>query len=178
MIAVLLIASGLAVSGAQESEPERLPRPLTATFLASIDELPSGKLGARASAEYWEIVRQGIGVVPELIELLDDATLTEERVCLVGGFYAVGDVAMSAISDIIINVPWLQMIPGLDDARIDEIGFGVYWEYVRESPINRRKLKKRIRRWFAEYAGSVQWEPMPDHPASGVYRVPDSHDDA
>ena len=133
------LLAGVLISAfpASSAEDIVLPKPLTAEFLAAIDEIPFGKLGAAASPEYWAIVRQGQGIIPELIELLDDPTFTQQRVPLFGGHYAVGDVAMSAISNIVRGVPWLEFITRPDDPRIEAIGFGVYWKYVRESPANR-----------------------------------------
>ena len=144
--------------------------PLTAEDLSSIERIPFGKEGA-GSPEFHTIIREGLTILPELADLLDNDTPTQNRVPLWGGFYAVGDVAMSAISDIVM-VPWLEFITTPDDPRIEAIGFGVYWTFVRESPENRAQIKSKFLNWYRENEKQLVWRSIPNIMDGGIYELP------
>jgi hypothetical protein len=150
-----------------------VPRPVTAEFLAHVREVPFYFEHDPGSPQYLAIVNLGLPVVPELIDLLDRAAYTDHRVPLTGGNYAIGDIAMMAISDIVRDVPWLTFITGPDDPEITEIGFGVYWEYVRASRANRQALKKRTQAWYDQNRSRLIWHSNPDIPSGGIYVLPD-----
>jgi hypothetical protein len=158
--------------GAPERDPVWLPRPMTAEYLAHIRNIPFSFELDPVCPEYRAIVDLGLPVVPELIDLLDTPTDTGHLVPLTGGTYAVGDVAMTAISDIIRDVPWLSFITRADDPKIDEIGFGVYWNYVRASVVNRQALKKRAKAWYDQNRSRLVWQSIPNIPSGGVYVLP------
>jgi hypothetical protein len=174
---ILLAILWLAASPVEDPAEVQLPKPLTSEFLAGIEQVPEGKLGAAASPEFYAIVDQGLGIVPELIDLVGDPTPTDRIVPLVGGYYAVGDIAMSAINSIVAHVPWLEFITSPDDPRIEAIGFGVYWAYVRESPENRLEIQSHIRRWFQQNEINLVWRPVPELPMGGQFELPDDDDD-
>ena len=154
------------------AEHDRPRMPITAEILSSIERIPFGKEGAPGSPEFHVIVREGLAIVPELADLLDNPTLTENRVPLTGGHYAVGDVAMAAISDI-VRVPWLEFITTREDPRIATQGFGVYWNYVRESAENRSTLKAKFLKWFEENEKRLTWRPIPEILDGGIYECPE-----
>ena len=178
MLTGLLVLFALATAPpAPSADDVLLPKPITAEYLASIDQIPFGKIGAAASPEYQAILNQGLGIIPELAALLDNPTPTTKRVPLFGGFYAVGDIALSAISNIVMAVPWLEFITSPEDPRIKEIGFTVYYDYVRASPLNRVHFKKKFLEWFSQNENSLVWRSIPDIPTGGVYDLPTGRHD-
>jgi hypothetical protein len=134
-------------------------------------EIPSGKVGACASPEYYAIVGHGLTVVPDLAELLSNATPTTINVPLVSGVYAIGDIAMSLISSIISNVPWLSFVTDSGDPEIEAIGFGVYWQHVRAAEENRQALREKFLSWFTSHEHLLVWQPQPKMKTGAWYRL-------
>src|SRR5262245_44855101 len=88
--------------------PEPVPcKPVTAACLASLSMDPSGPEMEIADPRYLEIVARGQAAIPELQALLANATPTDQVVPLFGGTWAIGDIAMSVLSDIIRDIPWV-----------------------------------------------------------------------
>ncbi len=126
---------------------------------------------ARGGERFQGIIKHCLDVVPELIALLNDSTPTSNPVAYWGGDYAIGDVAMVLISEI-VHVPWLDLVPTATVERIETIGFGVYWEYVRESDSNRLTLQSNCDRWFTDNEDDLVWHSLPSSPQRGRLGLP------
>ena len=125
LLACTLLAASAAPFRVWAGPDIGVPRPLTLEFLSTIREVPYYFEHDPGCPEYRAVINLGLPVVPELIDLLDSSVYTSHRVPLTGGNYAVGDIAMTAISDIIRDVPWLTFITKPDDPEIEQVGFGV-----------------------------------------------------
>jgi hypothetical protein len=127
---------------------------------------------------YWTIIIEKLDIVPLLIEKLDDTTITLAEVPNFGGYYTVADIANTAITEIIKDVPVLEMV----EVKDDRIGFGNYWNYTRSDFNNREKYKQRMLEWYQMnrekfiwnednriYRVSEDWKFDNKHPAGGYY---------
>ena len=165
----ILLLSAPATAGQQPAPCNAV----TAKCLASLSMEPSGPEMAVSDPVYLKIVSRGLAVVPELAALLDNHTATPQPVPLFGGTWAVGDIAMSALSDIVHDVPWLSFVS--EDARKAGLncGFCVYWKYVRASRQNRTVLASRFRAWYSLHASHLTWKPNPHTRTGGAYVLPE-----
>jgi hypothetical protein len=105
---------------------------------------------------FWDFTKKRIAIVPALIERIDDTTLTNAYVPNFGSNYTIGDVCIRAIREIIIDVPIISLIEK-DTTIVSEKGYGIYWEYVRESFKNRQLLKEKVKRWFNANKSKLIW---------------------
>ena len=133
-------------------------------------------------AEYWELVKKGLIIIPDLISLMDDTTLTEAVVPNFGGNYSIADKAYSVICDIIDGIPTLDFIP-TEKNEFNKLGFYIYWNYVRESIDNRIKFQNSFKDWYQLNKNNMVWTKDNEvvhngknnspktHPAGGYYRV-------
>ena len=108
---------------------------------------------------YWELVAEGLEVVPAAIALIDDTTETKAAVPNWGGNYTVGDIAFSIITDMIEDIPVWEMIQG----KKDYLGQNVYFEFVRDNFQNRIFLKTALSQWFAKNRDSLIWMESKDY---------------
>ena len=142
-VVVAIALLGFAPVFASEDRPDPC-NPVTAECLAHISMEESGPEMEPIDPKYLSVVSRGLAVVPDLGRLLSDSTVTQERVALFGGQWAIGDIAMSAISNIISGVPWVEFIGQDAVKQFDSRGFFVYWEYVRESSSHRQVMRERF----------------------------------
>ncbi len=129
---------------------------------------------------YWDIVKDGLVIVPQLIDKLNDSTTTELIVPLWGGYYTVADISHLLIWNIIQDVPILDLVGSTQEER-DQDGYGCYWAFVRKDYQNRIILQSRIRHWFEKNKDNLVWkkelrvvEPNDrmypvNHPAGGYF---------
>ena len=133
---------------------------------------------------FWDAVKCKLDIVPFLIEILDDDRMTKANVNYFGGNYALGDISFYVITEIIRDVPTLELIKewkNFDESR----SYGNYWSYVRESKGNRATFKKKVKEWYKANKQNLVWiednelylkedkegaQRFP-HPAGGYYRV-------
>lgn len=153
-------------------KPCRLP---SADCLARFSMEPKGPEMSVVDPDYLALVARGLSVVPELADQLEDSTPTPQMVPLFGGTWAVGDVAMAAISDIIRDVPWLEFVTGRPDPDnvpiVQSCGFCAYWDYVRATPANRRTLRGEFARWYKQHRDELVWKSVPALPTLGYFEV-------
>lgn len=133
---------------------------------------------------YWKIIVGKLGVVPNLIELLDDSTPTSAGIIYFGGNYTVGDIAFTAISEIIRGIPIQDFLKNWCEYDSTKAG-GNYWDFVRESNSNRDKLKCWFAAWYKNNKDNLVWvkddnmyrkeiKRNPEyflHPAGGYYII-------
>src|SRR5882672_10878329 len=75
---------------------------------------------------FWDAVKGKIEIVPYLIEMIPNDKKTKAHVPYFGGYYAVGDVAYDVITEIIRDMPTLDIIK--HKGQFDEnSGYGNYW---------------------------------------------------
>lgn len=149
--------------------------PITASsvrdWILHLESMPCGRAYAGGDPRLWQVVRLGVEHVPTILELVDDDADTEMNVCLFGGTYAVGDVAVVAFLRIVRGAPIALFAAGEDQAAVDRIGFGVYWQFVRESQENRDAMRLFLEGWFAENRLRLGWVRLQESPAGGYYSV-------
>lgn len=165
--ALVLLFVAVGPSVAAELVPQC--KPVTAACLSSLSMEPWGPEMEVGDPRYLEIVSRGLGAMPELIALLEDDTPTSQLVPLFGGTWAVGDIAMSAISDTVRGIPWTMFVP--EEARqVSEwCGFCAYWNYVRACKQNRVSLMERFAEWYSQHAVELVWEANPRLLTKGRY---------
>lgn len=170
-LCLLLATSGATSASAEPVDRCDLPVPLTASFLLSLDQIPRAEPFDGSEACFWEVVEGGLPLVPEVLELIPEATITRHLVPLFGGSYAVGDIATAALMKI-INVPLLELVIRLDPEASRECGFCAYWRFVRADPENRVVLRDGLREWFDENASNLVWRPNSYMPPGGIWELP------
>ena len=116
-------------------------------------------IGVAGDSLYWELVAEGLEVVPAAIALIDDTTETKAAVPNWNGNYTVGDIAFSIITDMIEEIPVWEMIQG----KKDYLGQNVYFEFVRDNFQNRIYLKTALSQWFAKNRDSLVWMESKDY---------------
>ena len=90
----------------------------------------------------WEIVDEGIYIIPFLIDKIsDDTPLKDVYVPIVGGEYAVGDVALIALQEIVANVPVNDLLETSDKDMFP------YWNKIREGKNVRVKFQQALKDW-------------------------------
>lgn len=104
-----------------------------------------------------EIIGRGLDAAPELVALFADPAPTEQRVPLVGGIYAIGDIAMN-VTDAIVEVPWWSFLPAAWAQHFEETGESAFYDHVRESPQNRRIVARQAGAWLAEHREALRWD--------------------
>jgi hypothetical protein len=147
--------------------------------LADITEMPyipelSGDI------RYWEIVTKGLNAVPCLIELLSDTMDTCIPIPNFGDNYKIGDIAHSALQDIIHGIPIADIIPVNDTVG----GYWIYLNYTTDYT-NRISYQKKLEKWYQNnhalllwkedtriYRTSTNWPLQNRHPAGGYYIIP------
>lgn len=131
---------------------------------------------------FWTVVKEGIDIVPYLIQKLDDTTKTDASVENFGGTYTVADVAYRAVSEIIKDLPTLEFAEDTNNPEPRD-GYWGYWNYTRRSFENRIKFKDRVSEWFKTNEANLKWteykrkfRSVPDwklerdkHPLGGYY---------
>ncbi len=108
---------------------------------------------------FWGLVKEGIDIVPELIDHLDDTTNTKILVRLFSGTYRIGDISYLILIKIIHDIPIFELAK-ISQEEYELYGFGVYWNFVRSNPANRIILKMKIKEWYCAYKNKLTWEKM------------------
>ena len=153
------------------SSRSRSPRARSVTRFSSSSPCRAVADMKTAIPDLWQIVRLGLEHVPTILELVDDGTDTGMTVCLFGGTYAVGDVAVAAFMSLVDDVPVALMAADGDQGAVDGMGFGIYWGFVRESGEHRHSMRRSLEEWFYANRSRLEWVRLPASPASGHYRV-------
>lgn len=148
-----------------------IPSPITDDYLISLETIPEF-IEARYEGDkcYVQIVKLGLPIAEQLIDLLDDPILSEHFVPHWGGHYAVGDIALKILTDI-IHIPLVDLLPAVDPQEYETCGFCVYWKYVREDPKNRLELQTIIEQWFNKNRDSLYWKEIPGISPGGQFRL-------
>lgn len=133
---------------------------------------------------YWSLVREGLGVVPSLIDCISSSDSTQIMIPNRGGHYTVGDIAFAIICDIIHGLPIQDFfLNGVVDER--NIGPITYNSFISSSECNRRMLQRQLRRWYRKnrhrliwITDDSEWRIADDcwlisnkHPAGGYFKV-------
>lgn len=129
---------------------------------------------------YWELVKEGIDIVPEFIDHLDDTTNTKMYVPLFSGIYRIGDISYLLLTEIINDIPTFELL-NISLEKYEQYGFGVYWNFIKSNSANRKILKTKINDWSSANKNKLTWE-MDErkfrgdthnfprkHPAGGYY---------
>lgn len=103
-----------------------VPNPLTAAYLANLSAIPYSIETGDGDPCFWALVDNGLTIVPELLKLMEDPTMTGHRVPLFGGEYAVGDTALDLLGDIILDTPVVELLAGLESEQFKTCGYCVY----------------------------------------------------
>lgn len=103
---------------------------------------------------YWEVVKGGLDIVPCLIQIISDSSVTNIPVPNFGGYYTLGDIAYFCITDIIKRIPTKTFV--LKEA--EENGFWYYWKFMREKQVNRIKFQHNVNIWYKENKNNLVWE--------------------
>lgn len=92
-----------------------------------------------------------------------------------GGRYAVGDVSLVLLREIVHGIPVMDLLNLEQDP---ECGQCAWWEFARSSPDHRKIIMSRVREWLAsqqlEWRPSASFESMEcikhcEHPAGGSF---------
>ena len=169
---IIVVIAAVTISISARENNITINVPINFDTLCKITEIPYGDTPGMyddIQPEFVGIVQQGTTAIPFLIDFLDDPTPTDVIVPLFGGYYAIGDIAMALISEIILNTPFSLFIddPGGKKAAI--CGFCVYWDFVRESVKNRTVIKIKTAEWYQRNKANLKWVPSVDMPAGGYY---------
>jgi hypothetical protein len=165
---------------AMDTPADRVARLGTLSEMLYIcDDFCAGGDGC-GDANYWAVVRDGLDALPLLVDRLDDPTPTTAHVANFGGVYAVGDVALEAISEIVRGIEEFELL----NVKFDPVCGGCsWWAFVRASPANRIRVKKAVGDWLNEAKPRLKWQPSDQfwtvdcvnncvHPAGGHYAMP------
>jgi hypothetical protein len=108
----------------------------------------------------------------EALDLLLDA-IPDERPTRVTGFlgqrYKVGDLALSALGDMVPDLPVVSDRM-MQTARFRECGGCVLWDDLAH-PGNRAMLQQRLKQWLAMNRERLEWKVIADYPPGGRYRL-------
>lgn len=107
--------------------------------------------------------------LPRLIRKISDDRKTKTIVPMFGGFYANGDIAFLGIMDIIPELPFREFIPEPYFSQWDDIGFTIYYNYVRKDKAHRIALQSAVLNWV-NAASSKQkktWGKIKQFPVEG-----------
>lgn len=135
--------------------------------ILNISEMPVKNDG---DEEFWNLVKQGEKIIDSLIVLIDNEKITSAHVYLFGGYYTVGDIAVMTLLKITPDLPLISMFSDTSGNHYKTIGFGVYWQYVREKSENRIALKEKIREWYNLHS-QLHWVKEKGSRAGGYYCV-------
>jgi hypothetical protein len=127
---------------------------------------------------YWEAVIIGRSNIELLIDKLDDTTSTNANVALYGANYTVADIAYSALSEIIHDIPTFELLGVPFDN--DGCGYCSYWQHLNKKFSNRQKFKKAVRIWYHKNKDNLVWVTDNEfatcdcngtHPNGGHYKL-------
>jgi hypothetical protein len=134
---------------------------------------------------FWRAVQGKAAIIPLLIRKLRDTTITEATVPNFGGNYAVGDVAWSALQEIVHGLPgWGPIGIGLLGVEFDRHNCGscAYWNHLRADPKNRVAFSKSVKKWYRRHRKELVWvkserfetcDGCRNHPNGGHFELED-----
>lgn len=104
---------------------------------------------------FWKVVKSRDSVIAALINKLDDTTLPEASVPYLDYDYRVADVAYTALTEIVFNIPTFELL----GVPFDENGCGYcsYWQHLNKSYSNRIKFKKAVKKWYDANRAKLVW---------------------
>lgn len=118
---------------------------------------------------FWVLVKRGIEIVPDLIDIIDDATETDIPF---GGWpynYTIGDIAHSVLWKIIPGLPRARIIRNKKDFPRDE-RHGFYFPVFERLDVeNRTYLKTGLHSWFIENQQNFAWVADTSRYTGGSY---------
>lgn len=127
---------------------------------------------------FWNVVQRKQSIVPILIDLLADTTSTTATVASFGGQWTVGDIAYTALQEIIKDLPTFDLL----GVKFDKEGCGycAYWNHLRNDINNRKKFQGSLRDWYKKNKGKLVWVKSNDfmtcdcsgeHPNGGHFEL-------
>lgn len=104
---------------------------------------------------FWRVVQQKQAIIPLLINKLSDSTTTSAVVPNFGGQWTVGDIAYSALHEIIKDIPTFELL----GVKFDQAGCGYcsYWVHLRKSRLNRIRFQAAVRSWYNKNKQNLIW---------------------
>lgn len=129
-------------------------------------------------SHFWEVVKQKQAIIPFLLEKLSDTTQTEVFVPNFGGLYTVGDVAYTALEEIVHGIPTFKLLGRKFDTH--GCGYCVYWSHLRKNPQNRLRFQRKVRKWYEQHKANLVWvnsnefstcDCFGQHPNSGHFEL-------
>ncbi len=137
----------------------------------------TGKFGCGDSL-FWEVVTQKDSAILDLMELLNDTTLTQVYFPNYGGLMTVADISEIALAEIIQPLPQPS-----DFFKIEKID-GSQWmaniHWLQKSFENRNAYKGAIKAWYLKYKSTLIWvtsnsfmcgDLAGEHPNKGHYQL-------
>jgi hypothetical protein len=104
---------------------------------------------------FWDIVKERDAAIPILLEFLDDTTSAIATVPNFGGNWTVGDIAYTALEEIIDGIPTFKLLGVKFDSK--GCGYCVYWFHLRASYKNRQVFKANVIKWYNKNQGRLIW---------------------
>ena len=104
---------------------------------------------------FWRVVQQKQAIIPLLIDKLSDVTTARAVVPNFGGQWTVGDIAYSALQEIIQGIPTFELL----GVKFDQAGCGYcsYWNHLRKSRQNRIRFQSAVRSWYNKNKQNLIW---------------------
>ena len=112
-------------------------------------------LSGCGQSAFWDIVMERDAAIPILLEFIDDTTNALATVPNFGGNWTVGDIAYSALEEIIDGIPTFKLLGVKYDSK--GCGYCAYWFYLRESPENRKAFKANVVKWYNKNQRKLIW---------------------
>jgi hypothetical protein len=104
---------------------------------------------------FWNLTTDR-NILPSLIDRIADTTRTKAPVLYFGGDYVIGDVCVTAISELIRDFRAIDLIES-NQKVIDEKGYAVYWEYVRANYEHRKEFQRKVKVWYDKVKKDLIW---------------------
>lgn len=129
---------------------------------------------------YWGAVAGKEDAIPFLLEKISDSSITRASVPYFGVDYTIGEIAYSALGEIISGIPTFELVP----VEFDENGCGgcSFWRYLRESHANRIQFSESVKKWYNDHKEKLIWvkggrsincDCWFPHPNGGYFILPD-----
>lgn len=127
---------------------------------------------------FWDVVKLGDNGIELLIDRLDDPTPTTANVVLFGVNHTVADIAFTALTEIIHDIPTFELLGVPFDQ--EGCGYCTYWRHLNKSDSNRQKFKDAVRVWYHKNKANLIWvennqftscDCNGKHPNGGHYKL-------
>jgi hypothetical protein len=125
--------------------------------LIQITDLPHDQKKKQICGDntYWDIVKEGISIIPTLIETLTDTTITSFKIPCRETYLRVGDVSFLLLNEI-ISVPIARITQNQFDLQFLGCDFGQsvgLFDYLAK---NRVGFNRQLREWFNTYRSIIK----------------------